>query len=1051
MADQKAKVVLTAVDQTKAAFNTAKKNFEDLKTTADGLAGKFGSVGLAIAGVFEGITIKGAIDAADELSKLSQRTGITIEELSALKLGAELSNVSIEDLATGLKKLAVNMAAAAGGSKEAQATFDALGVKVTDAAGKVRSTDDVLGDLADKFASFKDGPVKAADAVAAFGKTGDRLIPFLNAGREGIQKLREEAAKLGIVISGDLGKQAEDFNDNLTRLGEAAKGAKYQLAEFLLPTLNATLNAFVENTKAAGLFKGALLTLGQGISARLGFDELGKLETQAKGTSAEIERVTNQMIGLSNTLEREPTNDAAKRRYENLRKTLTGLQADAAKTSDAIKNLADDKTKAATKPDASKGTKDATVIKKPDGSAEAGALALLKANLDKELDALKTGLEAQQALYKFNENYVDALYQSGNTSLEKFFETQDALRDADLNAHKKFLNDSIAKEEEYQRTLQALPNTPANEKALVDSQKKVAAAQASIAKANQDAVQQAAVTNVTRQKQIDDQKRSLDVFNGQLADLVTGARDRAGELADIAVKVDVAKDKLIQSGVDRGAANGQAEQLRAQLLAQRDFNLSRDEFTRITDKARDAEEALLLVQQKDGVGLLEGERQVTAVRQQELEQLGKVLDATRALAAANPENETLIANLRQVELAYGRLASQVDATKQRLDAAADSLGGGIAETLGRAVTEGGKLKDILNDVLKQISTSLAQEGIVKPLSKTFSDFIKGSGGQGAGENLIGLATGQSSKSPAGASKLPSLLSDGKTSTTAATDSLASLKTIGVDPATTALTNLTQAINATAASLGKPIGGEPLTIDTAGVGIDAAGHGFSAAKDGAPGASEQQSITDLFKNTGADDAAAANKNSAAASNAAANALTQLGSGASAANIALGLLPSIVSAIASSSAGGAIAKLFGGLFGGSGNVGGENIGGTTGGGTFSAASTYDEGGFTGNFGVSQPAGIVHGKEFVFSAPAVATLGVNHLDNMHRAARAGRRGGYADGGYAGQMPWSGRQRQSSGSPVNVTIVQQFAAGATQKTTDQAAGSAAREASRYLGRGGA
>lgn len=1052
MADQKAQVTITAVDQTKAAFNSAKKNFEDLKTTADGLAAKFGSVGLAIAGVFEGITIKGAIDAADELSKLSQRTGITIEELSALKLGAELSNVSMEDLATGLKKLAVNMAAAAGGGKEAQATFDALGVKVTDTAGKVRSTDDVLGDLADKFASFKDGPVKAADAVAVFGKAGDRLIPFLNLGRDGIQKLREEAEKLGIVIGGDLGKQAEDFNDNLTRLKAAAQGAKLALASELLPTLNSTLEAFVENTKAAGLFKGALLTLGQGISARLGFDELGKLETQAKGTSAEIERVTNQMIGLSNTLDREPTNDAAKRRYENLRKTLTGLQADAAKTSDAIKNLANDKTKAATKPDAPKPTKDAPVINKAGDAAAAAALEKLKANLAKELDALKTGLEAEQDLYKFNETYVQALYQTGNTSLKAFFETQDALRDADLSARKKFLNDSIGDEEKFQRDLQALPKTPGGEKALIDSQKKVAAAKAAIAKADQDAVEQAAVTSVTRQKQLDDQKRALDVFNGQLADLVTGARDRAAELAEIAVKVDAAKDKLIQGGVDKGDANAQAEQLRAQLLAQRDFNLSRDEFTRITDKAKDAEEALLLVQQKNGAGLLEGERQVTALREQELQQLGKVLDATRALAAANPENETLIANLRQVELAYGKLAATADATKQRLDAAADSLGSGIAETLGRAVTEGGRLKDILNDVLKQIATSVTQEAIVKPLSTQFSNFIKGSGGQGAGENLLGLVTGQNKKSSAEASKLPGALSDGKSATVGVTDSLTNLKTVGVDPMTAALTNLTQAINATAASLGKPLGGEPLTIDNAGVGIDAAGHGFSAAKDGASTDTGEQSISDLFKNTGAQDAADANKNSAAASNAAANALLQLGSGASVANAALGLLPSILSAIAASAGGssGGLGNLFGGLFG-SRNVGGENIGGTTGGGTFSAASTYDSGGFTGNFGVNQPAGLVHGREFVMSAPAVETLGIGYLDNMHRAARAGKVRGYVDGGYVGAMPSGWNGRQAANAPVSVTIIQQFAPGATQKTTDQAASSAGRAAARAIGRGGA
>lgn len=55
-------------------------------------------------------------------------------------------------------------------------------------------------------------------------------------------------------------------------------------------------------------------------------------------------------------------------------------------------------------------------------------------------------------------------------------------------------------------------------------------------------------------------------------------------------------------------------------------------------------------------------------------------------------------------------------------------------------------------------------------------------------------------------------------------------------------------------------------------------------------------------------------------------------------------------------------------------------------------FDEGGFTG-YGSSnlQPAGIVHANEFVFSAPAVASLGVGYLQNLHNIARRG----YADGG--------------------------------------------------------
>jgi hypothetical protein len=53
-----------------------------------------------------------------------------------------------------------------------------LGIKTRDASGKLRSTQDVLGDLAERFATMPDGPVKTAIAIDALGKSGADLIPL---------------------------------------------------------------------------------------------------------------------------------------------------------------------------------------------------------------------------------------------------------------------------------------------------------------------------------------------------------------------------------------------------------------------------------------------------------------------------------------------------------------------------------------------------------------------------------------------------------------------------------------------------------------------------------------------------------------------------------------------------------------------------------------------------------------------------------------------------------------------------------------------------------
>lgn len=80
--------------------------------------------------------------------------------------------------------------------------------------------------------------------------------------------------------------------------------------------------------------------------------------------------------------------------------------------------------------------------------------------------------------------------------------------------------------------------------------------------------------------------------------------------------------------------------------------------------------------------------------------------------------------------------------------------------------------------------------------------------------------------------------------------------------------------------------------------------------------------------------------------------------------------------------------------------SRIFGGGGGGGFSAASIagigqglFDQGGYTGNGGKHQPAGIVHKGEYVFSAAATRAIGAKNLDRAHRSAK-----GYAEGGMVG-----------------------------------------------------
>jgi lambda family phage tail tape measure protein len=195
-----------------------------------------GIKGLAAAAVTGGVLAlaKSAIDLADDMRDLSQRTGVSVQTLGQFKVAAELSGSSIEGVAKGLNFLNKNMVAAATGGKDAAAAFQTIGVSTKDAQGNLRTADKVFLDVADRFATLRDGPEKAAIAMRIFGKAGADLIPILNLGSEEIQRF-------GLNITQGFADKADAFNDQLGLAGAQVTNLSIQIGSALLPVINGLL------------------------------------------------------------------------------------------------------------------------------------------------------------------------------------------------------------------------------------------------------------------------------------------------------------------------------------------------------------------------------------------------------------------------------------------------------------------------------------------------------------------------------------------------------------------------------------------------------------------------------------------------------------------------------------------------------------------------------------------------------------------------------------------------------------------------------------------
>ena len=279
---------------------------KNLRLAMGGLNKTFATFGLVISGgAFAGL-LKSAIDAGDRFGKLSTQTGIAANTLIAYTRAGKLAGVEQETIDRGLRRLAQSMREADQGVATYKDAFDDLGLSVRNTDGTLKSSEQVLGEIADRFADLPDGATKAAIAMEILGRSGAQLVPFLNMGAKGIKEFNTQ-------VSDRFAKNAEDFNDTLTRIGISGREANLQLADNLLPTLNDFAEIFEQFLND----KESLTELFDAVE--VGFKIIG---TSAFATFASVRFLTRSFIDLADILGSLAMGD-----FENAFKVMqTGLK-----------------------------------------------------------------------------------------------------------------------------------------------------------------------------------------------------------------------------------------------------------------------------------------------------------------------------------------------------------------------------------------------------------------------------------------------------------------------------------------------------------------------------------------------------------------------------------------------------------------------------------------------------------------------------------------------------------------------------------------------------
>jgi hypothetical protein len=915
------------------------------------------------------------VDGAAALQDLEDKTGASAEALARLVTPADVAGISIDQVAGFMVKLTATLSKATDESKGAGAALKFLGLELEEFRGK--APDEQFRLLAERLDALPVSANRTAVAVALLGKSGAEALPFF-----------KDLAEIGLTQN-SLTKEQIRLADELTKRNERLRSELKQAAQVAaleaLPAFNALTEEVVKAIRALSEVDGQASQLAANTGIR----------TFAEGVAEGLGVIADAGVFASKAL---ATVVAGARAAASL-----GPVVDALRDNNALPEYV------------RSGTGPLKKALDERNSAVAEANARLKDLLTGEDFAISKGLRD-----RFAKEALAA--QLGIGSIDKFAQPPEK-RDG-----KPFIaggGDNAANK--------ALREAEQERKAILDAQLRALdaalGAERDRLQFHGDYLERVYQTGALSVREFYDERRAIEArgLQQQLAtfkaeeealraflDKTTDPSERArtqGRIDDIAAKSADALQRYSQQAVLGYQAQASATQqatdslreFQAQLLelegdaagaarlradaaieqarrSARSIGLPPDELAsferatraaqelgnaqrnvqRITSQLALEEERIAIAAAQSGASRAQVERDIFQLRVRALQQLQRELDAAESLAVGTNPNSEATQFAQQLRLEFERATAAVDPLRTRLMQLADDVGERWAGLIEDALLDG-DWQQAGETILRDIARGLINEQFTQPLKTALSGILRGGiGGAGSTSGEGGLGT-----------LLGGVLGFNKPPSATVVPGFAG----GQIDVSKPLEVLGSSAAESAASL-------------AGLGKDSAIVSQIMALLPTSALTPTASALATLNFVGIQPATAS--------------LAYLSVMAEAAAASLSLVS------ASGGVGDDLFKLFGDAVLGS----------------FGSGSVFSAGGWTGPAPVQTPAGVVHGQEFVFSAPAVRRLGLPMLERLHREGRAGAPRvalpGYADGGLVSS--WRGNMGGAGGggNVVNNVIVQ-------------------------------
>jgi hypothetical protein len=204
-----------------------------LGAVAGGLAAVAGGIALVTAGLYE--ASKQAAEYGSEIYDSSIKTGLHAETISALKLASDRSGTSLENTANIVVKFTKLVGEAAQGSDKARQTLTRLGIEPQEA---IKDLDGTLAKVIERVSELPDPVSRGTAATQLFGKAGAEFLKVIDDMKGNLPGAVAEVKRLGLSLSDDAAKAADEFGDQLDTLDKQFHGIRVTIGQAFLPIFN---------------------------------------------------------------------------------------------------------------------------------------------------------------------------------------------------------------------------------------------------------------------------------------------------------------------------------------------------------------------------------------------------------------------------------------------------------------------------------------------------------------------------------------------------------------------------------------------------------------------------------------------------------------------------------------------------------------------------------------------------------------------------------------------------------------------------------------------